>query len=111
MPDCLRGLVKTIVWSLPIEDPHAQQRQQRSVVYLCLINYSEPFSPLDHVGPQPIIEIQVWKDVVPPAMVSGRLVLPSLANPVEGILGDLQTSLQYFYQEETKREVTSSVIG
>ena len=24
MPDCLYGLVKTIVWSFPIEDPHMQ---------------------------------------------------------------------------------------
>ena len=24
MPDCLCGLVKTLVWSLPVEDPHAQ---------------------------------------------------------------------------------------
>ena len=79
-----------IVGSLPIEDPHAQQRQQRSVVNLCLIDNSEPFSPLDHVGPQPIIEVQVRKDVVPPAMVGSRLILPRLANPVEGVLGDLQ---------------------
>ena len=34
MPDRLHGLVKTIVGSLPIEDPHAQQRQQRRIVDL-----------------------------------------------------------------------------
>ena len=55
------------------------------------------------MGPQPIIKVQVREDVIPPTMVCSRLVLPRLANPVEGILGDLQTSLQHFYQEETKR--------
>ena len=90
MPDRLGCLVQTIIGSLPIEDPHAQQRQQRSVVNLHLINNSEPFSPSDHVGPQPIIEIQVQEDIAPPAMVGSRLVLPRLANPVEGVLGNLQ---------------------
>ena len=78
-----------IVRSLPIEDPHAQQRQQGSVVYFCPINLSEPFGPSDHVSPQLIIKVQVQEDVVPPAMVSSRLIFPHLANPVEGILGDL----------------------
>ena len=90
MPDCLRGLVKMVVRSLPIEDPHAQQRQQRSVVYLRPIDHSEPFSPSDHMGPQPIVKVQVREDVAPPAMVSGHLILPHLANPVESGLGDLQ---------------------
>ena len=51
MPDCLSRLVETIVGSLPVEDPHAQQRQQGGVINLCLIDYTEPFSPSDHVGP------------------------------------------------------------
>ena len=111
MPDRLGCLVKTIVGSLPIEDPHAQQRQQRGVVNLRPINHSEPFSPSDHMGPQPIVKVQVREDIIPPTMVCSRLVLPLLVNPMEGILGDLETSLQRFYQEETKREITSSVIG
>ena len=90
MPDCLGSLVKTIVGSLPIEDPHAQQRQQGSVVNLRPIDDPEPLSTSDHMGPQPIIKVQVWEDVVPPAMVSGHLILPRLMNPVEGILGDLE---------------------
>ena len=28
MPDRLRSLVETIIGSLPVEDPHAQQQQQ-----------------------------------------------------------------------------------
>ena len=56
MPDRLRSLMKTIVGSLPVEDPHAQQRQQRQIVDLRSVNHTEPFSPTDHVGPQPIIK-------------------------------------------------------
>ena len=41
------------------------------------------------MGPQLIIEEQVRKDVVPPAMVGGGLVLPLLVDPMKGILGDL----------------------
>ena len=57
MPDHLRGLVKTIVGSFPIEDPHAQQQQQQSIIDLRPVDYTEPFSPSDHMGPQPIIKV------------------------------------------------------
>ena len=66
-----------------------QQRQQRSIIDLRPIHHTEPFSPADHMGPQPIVEEKIWEDVVPPAMVSGCLILSLLVNPVEGILGDL----------------------
>ena len=92
MPDCLCGLVKMIVGSLPIEDPNTQQRQQ-GVVNLCPIDHMEPFSPLDHMGPQPIIEVQVQEDVIPPAMMGSCLILPVLANSMEGILGNLRILL------------------
>ena len=57
MPDHLSGLVETIVRSLPIKDPHAQQQQQQSVINLCPIDHTKPFGPVDHMGPQPIVEI------------------------------------------------------
>ena len=63
------------------------------------------------MGPQPIVKVQVREDVIPPTMVCSRLIFPLFVNPVEGSLGDLETSLQRFYQEETKREITSSVVG
>ena len=56
MPDRLSGLVEMIVGSFPIEDPHVQQRQQQGVVNLRPVYYTEPFSPSDHMGPQPIIK-------------------------------------------------------
>ena len=93
MSDCLRGLVETIIRSLPVEDPHAQQRQQRSIIDLCPIDHTKPFSPMDHMGPQPIVEIKVWEDIIPPMMVCSRLVLPFIADPMEGVLGDLQIFL------------------
>ena len=89
MPDRLRSLMEMIIQSLPVEDPHAQQRQQRQIVDLRPIDHTQPFGPMDHMGPQPIIKEQVRKDVIPPAMVCRRLVFPLLADPVEGILGDL----------------------
>ena len=100
MPDRLGCLVKTIVGSLPIEDPHAQQGQQRSILDLRPIDYAEPFNPSDHVGPQLIVKVQVREDVIPPAMVRRRLIFPLLANSVEGVLGDLLNSPQRFYKQK-----------
>ena len=100
MPDCLHSLVKTIVGSLPVKHPHVQQRQQQQIVNLCPIDHTKPFSPTDHMGPQPIIEEQVQKDVIPPAMVCSCLVLPFSANPVKGVLGDLQNSPQHFSKQK-----------
>ena len=56
MSDRLRGLVETIIWSLPVEDPYAQQRQQRQIVDLLPVDHTQPFGPTDHMGPQPIIK-------------------------------------------------------
>ena len=89
MPDHLRGLVEAIVRSLPIKDPHAQKRQQQQIVDLCTVNHMKLLRPVDHIGPQPIIKVQVWEDVIPPVMVCSRLVLPLLVDPMEGVLGDL----------------------
>ena len=89
MPNRLRGLVETIVGSFPVEDSHVQQRQQRWIIDLCPIDHPEPLSPADHMGPQLIVKEQVWKDVVPPAMVCSCLVLPLLVDPMKSILGDL----------------------
>ena len=44
---------------------------------------------MDHMGPQSIIIEQVWKDVIPPAMVGSCLILPLLADSMKGVLGDL----------------------
>ena len=63
------------------------------------------------MGPQPIVKVKVREDIIPPVMVCSRLVLPLLADTMEGVLGDLQTSLQRFYQKEMKREVTLSIVG
>ena len=90
MSDRLCSLMKMIVWSLPVKDPHAQQRQQRQIVDLCPIHHMKPFSPADHMGPQLVIEEQVWEDVVPPLMVCGCLILPLFVDPMKGVLGDLQ---------------------
>ena len=69
----------------------------------------KPFSPADHVGPQPIIKEQVRKDIIPPAMVSSRLVLPLLVDPMKGILGNLQNSPQRFSNTGGKGSITQWV--
>ena len=89
MPDHLGSLVKTIVGSLPVKDPHTKQQQQRQVINLLPVNYTQPFSPVDHMGPQLIIKEQVQEDIIPPSMVCSCLVLPLLADSMKGILGDL----------------------
>ena len=42
------------------------------------------------MSPQPIIEVQVRENIIPPVMVCSHLILPILANPMEGGLGNLQ---------------------
>ena len=57
------------------------------------------------MGPQSIIKVQVREDVVPPTMVGSRLVLPCLTNPMEGVLGDLETSRQCFYKQKRRERL------
>ena len=45
------------------------------------------------MGPQLIVEEKVWEDVIPPSMVCSHLVLSLLADPMEGILGNLENPL------------------
>ena len=71
-----------------------------------MIDHSEPFSPLDHVCPQPIVKEEIWEDIIPSAMVCSRRILPFLDDSVEGILGDLNNLPSVFLQAETKREST-----
>ena len=111
MPDRLHGLVKTIVGSFPIEDPHTQQQQQQRIINLRLVDHTKPFSPVDHMGPQLIVKEQVWKNIVPPAMVGRHHVLPLLANPMEGVLGNLQNSPQRFNKQKRRGELPRSLLG
>ena len=71
----------------------------------------KPFSPADHVGPQLIIKEQVRKDIIPPAMVSSRLVLPLLVDPMKGILGNLQNSPQCFSKQKQRGELPRVLKG
>ena len=93
MPDCLSCLVETIVWSLPVKDPHAKQRQQGWIVDFPPIDHMKPFGPVDHMSPQPIVKEEIWEDIIPPAMVCSHLVLPLFVDPMEGILGNLEILL------------------
>ena len=63
------------------------------------------------MGPQPAVKVQVREDIIPPAMMGSRLILPVLVDPVEGILGNLLIFFSVFLPTETKRKITLSVIG
>ena len=52
------------------------------------------------MGPQPIIEEEVWEDIIPPLMVCSHLILPILADPVEGVSGNLENSPQHFSKQK-----------
>ena len=81
--------METIVRSLPIQDPHLEQRQEGQIIDPCPIHLLKPFSSLDHMGPELIIEEKVQVCVPPSPIVGSFYILPSLLNPMEGILGDL----------------------
>ena len=100
MLDCLSCLVKTIVGSLPIWNPHSEKRQERWIVDLRPIHNLKPFSPADHMCPQPIIEEEVREDVIPPAMVCSLHILPLLDDFMEGILGNLENPPQCFFKQK-----------
>ena len=88
-------------WELSSQGPpHPEQGQQGRIVNLPPVDHMEPFSPMDHMGPKAIIEEEIWEDVIPPAMVCGHLVFSLLADPMEGVLGDLENSPQCFFNQK-----------
>ena len=87
--DHLSHLVKTIIGSLPVKDPHPKQGQQRRIINLPPVDHTKPFSPVNHMGPKVIIKEQIQEDIIPPAMVCSCLILSFLTDPMECILGDL----------------------
>ena len=85
----LGSLMKMVIRSLPIKDPHLKERQESWIINLGLVHLLEPFSPLDHMGPEPIVEEEVWVHISPPSVMSSNLIFSCLLNPMEGVLGDL----------------------
>ena len=63
------------------------------------------------MGPQPIIKEEVWENIIPPPMVCSRLVLPLSADPMEGILGNLENSPQRFFKQKRRRELPHVLSG
>ena len=111
MPDCLCRLVKTIVGSLPIQDPHLKQRQEGQIVNLRLIHLLKPFSPSDHVHLEPIIKEEVCIHVAPPAIVGSFLVLSCLHDSMKGILGNLENPPQYFFKQKQRGRLPRESMG
>ena len=65
----------------------------------------KPFGPTDHMGPQLIVEEEVWENIIPPLMVCSHLILSLLANSMEGILGNLENSPQCFFKQKRRGEL------
>ena len=87
----LGRLMKMIVGTSPVQDPHTEQAEEDQIVDTSPINSSKPFCPLDHIGPKLVVEEQVWEDVPPPPVVNDGLVVWFVLfdDSMEGILGYL----------------------
>ena len=55
--DCLIHLVKTIIGTGPVQDPHLEQAKENRIINMSPIDHSKPFSSPDHIGPKLIIEV------------------------------------------------------
>ena len=108
----LGHLVKTIIGTSPVQDPHPEQAKENWIVDASPINLSKPFHPSDHIGPEMIIEEEVRVYVPPPAVMNDGFIvwLPWLPNAVEGILGNLQ-ALSVFYQKEQRGNLPHTSMG
>ena len=54
---------------------------------------SKPFSSLDHMGPEAIVEEEVRIHISPPSFVCSLDVLSGFLDTMESVLGDLQFSI------------------
>ena len=111
MQNCLSHLVKTIIGSLPIYNPHLEQRREGQIIDLCLIHYLEPFSPSDHVRPKSIIKEEVRENIIPPPMVGSLHILPLLDNPMEGVPGNLENPPQCSFKQKQRGRLPHKSLG
>ena len=109
MLNSLSRLVKIVIGTSPVQDPHLEQVKKNQVIGLSPINASRPLRSSDHVCPQSVIKEEVRVHIPPPLIVNDGLVIwfSLLLDPMEGILGDLSILCQCFHQKETKRGITS----
>ena len=62
------------------------------------------------MSPQLIIKEKVQEDVIPPTMVCSCLVLPLLADPVEGVLGDLQLLFSISIKKKQREKLPRALL-
>ena len=63
------------------------------------------------MGPELIVEEQVWIHVLPPLIVGSFCVLTSLHDPMEGVLGDLSISLSISYKQKQRGKLPRKLKG
>ena len=71
----LGHLVKTIIGASPIQDPHLEQVKKDWIIDVSLIHPSKPFHPLDHIGPEPIVEEEIWVHIPPSSIMDHGFVV------------------------------------
>ena len=91
--NCLGHLMKTIVGTSPVQDPHLEQAKKNWIIDMNLIHLSKPFCPSDHIGPELIIKGEVQVNIPPPAIMDKHFIIwfPWFPNTMEGVLGDLNS--------------------
>ena len=57
------------------------------------IHLTKPFRSPDHIGPELIIEEEIWVDILPPPIMGSLNILPGFLDPVISVLGNLQFSV------------------
>ena len=77
MPHGLGRLVKLVVGSFPVQNPHPEQRQEDRIIDLGPIHLMKPFGPVDNVGPESIVKEQIWVYISPPPIMGSNVILPS----------------------------------
>ena len=95
MSNCLGYLVKMIIGTGPVQDPHSEQAKENWIIDVSPIHLLKPFHPSNHIGPKPIIKEEVWIYVPPPSIMDNSLVvqLSWFSNTMEGVLGNLKFSV------------------
>jgi len=86
------SLVKTIVGSLPVEDPHLQQVVKDVVCHLLSVQHQQILMRSDHVCPKNIIIVKVEEVILLPPFLNHKLIsvlFPPESNPIGATTEDL----------------------
>ena len=87
--DGLGGLIQTMVVPFPAKDPNTKETKQDQIVDPGSINPMQPLPTPDHVGPEPVIMVEMRECLRPPPRLVNGLV-PCMDHILKAILGNLK---------------------